>query len=510
MVARADTPTIAIIGSGFAGIAMAIQLQRANIHSFVIYERAQRVGGTWRDNVYPGAACDIPSLLYSFSFEPVFDWSQVYASQEEILRYLELCVERHGLRSHIRFGANITSGAFDEELRHWRLRLDDGEEVRAQIVISGVGQLGTPKLPDIPGLHEFGGSAFHSARWNSSEKLAGKRVAIIGNGASSAQLLPRVAEVASQVTLFQRTPSWVIPHFPRSRAYRAWERWAFRYVPGFAALYRFLYFVAFDSRVFAIFKGSWLNKFLEWLALRNIRSAIADPALRERLTPEYPVACKRILLSTEYYPAFARDNVALETNAIERIASDGIITRAGAHHPFDVIVLATGFDTHRYLSPVDFRGLGGRLLSSAWGEGSEAYLGMTMAGFPNLFMLYGPNTNLGHNSIVFMIECQVSYILRCVELLQKSTLPFIDTEPGVQANYNRALQLRLAATYWTDCVNWYRTESGKITSNWGGSATAYWLATRRFDARPFAAGRAERTSPQVLAEPGSQSRFDAN
>ncbi|QDU31401.1 4-hydroxyacetophenone monooxygenase [Anatilimnocola aggregata] len=477
-------PTIAILGAGAAGLCMGMRLKQLSIESFTIYEKSDRVGGTWRENTYPGAGCDVPSHLYSFSFEPKFDWSRVYSRQPEIQRYLEHCAQKYDLHRHVRFGFEVANASFDEAAGIWRLRTTSGEEFTAQVLITGTGQLNRPHTPEIPGLEEFGGAQFHSARWNHQHDLAGRNVAVIGNAASAIQFIPPVAEVAKKVHVFQRHANWIIPR--NDRAYRTWERFAFQYAPGYARLMRALIYWKCESRFFVLFRKSWVAWYLKWCATRYLESHIQDPALRKTLTPDFTPGCKRTLISDDYYQALARPNVEVVTNGIARITRDGIITNDGTLHAADTLVFATGFEATRFLAPIEITGREGRQLADVWKHGAEAYLGVAVSGFPNLFLLYGPNTNLGHNSIIFMIECQVNYILQCLSRLQSQRLATLEVKPEVQDSYNRELQRGLAKTAWyAGCSSWYKTKAGKVTNNWSGFASQYWWRMRRPDPNAF-------------------------
>jgi cation diffusion facilitator CzcD-associated flavoprotein CzcO len=479
-----SSPRIAILGAGAGGLCMAIRLKQSGVHDFTIFEKSQRVGGTWNDNTYPGACCDVPSHLYSFSFERKSDWSRVFAPQQEIQTYFEHCVEKYGLRKHIRFGVEIAHARFDEEQGVWRLATTAGEEIVANVVVSGLGQLNRPHVPAIPGIEEFEGTSFHSARWRHDHDLAGRRVAVIGNAASAIQFVPPVAEQVEQLHVFQRTPNWMIRR--NDRAYTDAEKRRFARFPWLERLQRALIYLALESRWLAFTVGSRMSRRMERMASDCLAEEIPDPSLRAVLTPDYPVGCKRILISDDYYPALRRDNVEVVTEGIERVTSDAIVTKDGKRRPVDTIIFATGFETTSFLAPLELEGRGGRKLREAWRTGAEAYLGVTVTGFPNLFLLYGPNTNLGHNSILFMIECQVNYILRCLAELNRRELAWLDVRPEVQERYNEAIQRQLARTAWNaSCGSWYKTESGKITNNWSSFTLAYWWKTRRPDFSAF-------------------------
>lgn len=480
----APTVAIAILGAGAAGLCMGMQLKKAGISSFTLYEKADRVGGTWRDNSYPGAGCDVPSHLYCFSFEPKPDWRQKFAEQQEIQRYLERCADKHGLLPHIRFNTEIASARFDEEAGLWRITTGAGEALTANVLITASGQLNRPHFPDIDGLDSFEGARFHSARWDHAHDLTGETVAVIGSGASAVQLIPRIAPRVKKLHVFQRSPSWIMPK--RDRAYRPWEIWGFRRLPFVEKLYRDLIYLQLEARFFGFFPSSWVRGKLEQVAVEHLRAQVSDPALQALLKPDYPIGCKRALISDDYYPALQRPNVEVVTSPIERVTEGRILTRDGASRPVDTIILATGFKTTSLLAPVQIEGLAGRSLEDAWRGGAEAYLGMTVSGFPNLFMLYGPNTNLGHSSILFMIECQARYILRCIEALVRRELSHLDVRRDVMAAFNEELQRALGKTAWAaSCNSWYKTAAGKITNNWSGFTSAYWWRTRRPDLGAF-------------------------
>jgi cation diffusion facilitator CzcD-associated flavoprotein CzcO len=481
-------PRIAILGAGAGGLCMAIQLKQAGFHDFTIFEKSDRVGGTWHDNTYPGACCDVPSHLYSFSFERKSDWSRVFSPQAEIQAYFQHCAEKYGLLPHIRFGVEIAGARFDESPEDgrsfWRLRTTAGEEIAASAVVSGLGQLNRPHVPPIAGLEDFAGTSFHSARWRHDHDLTGRHVAVIGNAASAIQFIPEIAKQAAKVHVFQRTPNWMIPR--NDRAYSDAEKRRFAKLPGWEWLNRALVYWALESRFFA-FRGSGrIAKQMKRMALELLEKEIPDPALRATLTPDYPIGCKRILISDDYYASLRRDNVEIVTSPIERIAADGVVTKDGRTRAADTLIFATGFETTSFLAPLEIEGLGGRKLREEWRTGAEAYLGVAVSGFPNLFLLYGPNTNLGHNSILFMIECQVNYIVRCLRELVQRERAFADVRPEAQERYNEEVQRKLASTAWNAaCGSWYKTEAGKITNNWSGFTVDYWWKTRRPDFGAF-------------------------
>jgi cation diffusion facilitator CzcD-associated flavoprotein CzcO len=477
MASSSPTPRIAVLGTGFGGLGMAIRLVQAGITSFTIFEKADGVGGTWRDNRYPGAECDVPSHLYSLSFAPKADWSRHYPEQPEILAYLEKCTDDWDLRPHIRFGTEIVSARFDDDAAVWHLEARSGEGFEADVVVCALGQLNRPATPDIPGLDDFEGTQFHSARWDPDHDLSGERVAVIGNGASAVQFVPRIAPAAGHLTIFQRSANWVLPK--KNPPFAERTKQAFARFPGLDRLYRRFIYVTFEARFFWFRRNSRLARLIEKAGNAYREAEVPDPELRAKLVPDYPIGCKRILAVSDYYSTLVRDDVDVIDTPIERVTADGIVTTDGDEHRVDTIILATGFDSTSFLAPVQIVGRDGQKLDEVWHDGAEAYLGLTVSGFPNLFMLYGPNTNLGHNSIVFMIECQIGYVLQCLHELVDRRLAYLDVRRPVTEAYNRAVQKRMHQTVWeAGCHSWYKTESGKVTNNWPTFTVEYWLATR--------------------------------
>jgi cation diffusion facilitator CzcD-associated flavoprotein CzcO len=476
-VAPVQALEVAILGAGVAGLCMAIQLRKAGYTRFTVFEKADGVGGTWRDNSYPGSGCDVPSHLYSFSFEPKSDWTRRYAEQPEILRYLEHCAEKYGITPHLRLRTEIASARFDEAAGLWRLTTITGEEITAAILVSGTGQLNRPVWPELPGLDTFKGTKFHSARWNHDHDLTGKSVAVIGNGASAIQFIPRIAPKTKKLNIFQRSSNWMIPK--PDREYRPLEQWMFHNMPGYAWAYRTFLYLQLEKNFFAFIQGSWLGKQFMKVAEQQLEKVV-DPKLREALRPDYPVGCKRILISNDYFPALQLPQVDVVMTPIERVTADAVITTDGRSHPVDTIILATGFDSLTFMAPMAIEGLGRRTLDDAWRDGAEAYLGLTVAGFPNFFMLYGPNTNLGHNSIIVMIEAQVNYTMQCVNALFGRNLKYLDVKEDAMRRFNEQLQKDVSRSVWAaDCKSWYKTATGKVTNNWSGFTLKYRLQTRR-------------------------------
>jgi len=471
---------ILIIGSGFAGIGMGIRLEQAGIEDFTILEQADQVGGTWRDNHYPGAACDVESHLYSFSFAPNPDWSRQFAPQKEILDYLVRCVDDFGLRPHLRLGTAVTAARFDQDTGLWDVQTEGGEHLTARVLVSGCGGLSRPSYPDIPGLDSFEGALFHSARWDHDTPLEGKTVGVIGTGASAIQIVPSIAPTVGRLAVFQRTPPWILPKSDRDIT--ASEQRRFRRVPFLQKLARYAQYWRHELFALGFVVDPRINKFAERFALRYLERAVPEPELRAKLTPDYTLGCKRVLLTNDYYPALCRDNVDVVTGGIQEIRPEGILTRDGTLHRLDAIICATGFQAAEAVAPFEVRGRGGRDLNNEWADGAEAYKGTSVAGFPNFFMIVGPNTGLGHSSMVHIIESQVEYILGAVKTLRARGVKLMDVRRDVQDRYNQRLHQRLSRTVWsTGCVSWYQTTSGKNTTLWPGFTFEFRARTRHFD-----------------------------
>jgi cation diffusion facilitator CzcD-associated flavoprotein CzcO len=471
---------IAIIGAGFAGIGMAIRLKEAGIHSFRIFERAGEIGGTWRDNTYPGAACDVPSHVYSFSFEANPQWSRIFAASGEIQDYLLRCVEKYGLRPHLELNTAVVAARFDEEAGLWALTTSDDETVRARVVVSGVGGLVDPAFPDIKGIQSFTGEIFHTARWDHDCDLGGKNVAVIGTGASAIQVIPAIAPEVGKLSVFQRTAAWVMPKRDRrigERTQRLFARF-----PLAQRLVRWLLFWMSEAMgPMIILDSPRLSGIAERASLRYLRQCVSDPELREKLTPSFQFGCKRILISDDYWPTFERENVELVTAGIAEIHSRSIETKDGVEHPVDAIVLATGFALGLASAPFPVTGRGGRTLSEAWSEGAVAYKGMTVSGFPNWFILMGPNTGPGHTSVLVYTESQIAYVLQAIRKLVRGDVKYLDVRQEVQERYNAGLQRRMKYTAWTSgCNSWYLSEDGGNHALYPGFASEYCARIRRF------------------------------
>ncbi|MEV0199360.1 NAD(P)/FAD-dependent oxidoreductase [Nonomuraea sp. NPDC050691] len=471
-------PRVAIIGAGFGGLCMAIRLERAGITTYTVFEKAGDLGGTWRDNTYPGAGCDIPSHLYSYSFEKYGSWTRRYPRQAEILAYLQHCADKYGVRRKICFDTEVVGAAFDGN--RWQVTTATRSAAPSteafDVVVTAMGQLNRPNLPDIPGMSGFAGTSFHSARWDHSHDLTGRRVAVIGNGSSAAQLVPHVARAAGRLEVFQRTPNWVIPK--PDAAFGSRTRLAFRYVPGAQRVYREWIYRYAETTLYPALAQGWSADLLRRRALGHLHRQVPDPGLRAKLTPGYPPGCKRVVIDSAFYPALTRPNVDVVTEKIVRVTPEGVET-AEALHPADTIIYATGFRSTEFLAPMSVTGRDGLTLAERWSGGAEAYLGISVPAFPNLFLLYGPNTNLGHNSIVFMLECQVNHVMACLPHLTAHGP--MEVRPEAMAAWTRRLGAAMERMVWQDgCRSWYKTADGRVTNNWPGTTTLY----RRLTSRP--------------------------
>ncbi|HEX3947023.1 MAG TPA: NAD(P)/FAD-dependent oxidoreductase, partial [Acidimicrobiales bacterium] len=483
---------VAIIGSGFAGIGMAVGLLRAGHRDLMLFERSDEVGGTWRDNTYPGAACDVPSNLYSFSFAPNPGWSRSFSPQAEIQEYLRGCVDRFGVRRYIRFGHEVTGARWDETARHWVLdvgRAGSGSDrVTARVLVSARGPLSEPKLPAVAGLDRFEGTVFHSARWDHDHQLAGERVAVVGTGASAVQLVPRIQPEVEQLTIFQRTPPWILPR--RDRAVTELEHRLFRHLPAAQQAARAAVYWGREGYVLGFVGGRRrriAGRLPEAIARQHLARQVADPALRAALTPDYEIGCKRILISSDYYPALGQPNVEVVTDAVAEVRERSVVTAGGIERAVDAIVLATGFDVNASEAAARTRGVGGRLLAEAWSDRPAAYKSTTVPGFPNLFLMVGPNAGLGHTSIVFIIESQVAYVLGALDLMRRRGLASLDVRPEARDRWTRQLDVGSRQTVWTEggCDSYYLDRQGRNVAIWPGSSWSFRQALRRFDPEAY-------------------------
>jgi len=471
---------VAIIGAGFGGLGAAIRLRKAGHHDFVVLERAATVGGTWRDNSYPGCTCDVPSHLYSFSFALNPDWSRSFSRQPEIWDYLERVTDRCGLRRHICCDAGVTEARWDSGAARWRIRTSRGD-LTADVLIAAAGPLSEPSVPDIPGIGDFPGEVFHSARWNHDLDLAGQRVAVVGTGASAIQIVPEIQPMVRRLVLFQRTPAWVMPRLDRRITEP--EKWLYRHVPLAQRTARTAIYLGRESMVGAFVKRPQLLRAAQRLAQANMARSIADPGLRAKLTPDYVMGCKRILLSSDYYPALAKPNVDVVASGLAKVNGSTVTAQDGTSHDVDAIVFATGF--HAVDMPMATRiyGAAGESLAQAWGLDMRALRGTTVPGFPNLCLIFGPNTGLGHTSVVHIIESQLSYIVDYLATLDRAGAAALDARVSAQTRWCDEIERRMAATVWTTggCVSWYLNAAGRNPTLWPASTIRFRWATRRLD-----------------------------
>lgn len=471
---------VAVIGTGFGGLGTAIRLRQAGIRDFVVFERADSVGGTWRDNTYPGCACDVPSHLYSFSFAPNPRWSRSFSRQPEIRAYLDETADRYALRGHIRFNTEVLEARWNISTRRWNLKTSRGD-FTADAIVSATGPLSEPSLPDIPGLDAFPGEIFHSARWNHDYDLTGKRVAVIGTGASAIQIVPEIQPRVAQLTLYQRTPAWVMPR--RDRRVTTAEHWLYRNVPPTQRLARLGIYLTRESSVGAFVKRPGMLKAAERLARRNLNRTIHDEILRDKLTPTYVMGCKRILLSNDFYPALTRPNTTVVASGLAKVDGSTLIAQDGTAHEADVIVFATGF--HTVDMPIADRvyGIDDRNLAETWAGDLRALRGTTVSGFPNLCLVIGPNTGLGHTSMVHIIESQLSYIIDYLQTLDRLGAAALDTRQDAQDAWCADVERRMASTVWATggCVSWYLNAAGRNPTLWPASTIRFRRETRRLD-----------------------------
>jgi cation diffusion facilitator CzcD-associated flavoprotein CzcO len=470
-VDSAASPSIAVVGAGFGGVGAAVMLRRAGYDDVTVFERGDRVGGVWHHNTYPGAACDIPSHLYEFSFEPNPRWSRRYGPQAEIQAYLEDVARRYGVLDRIRTSTEVTRARWDEGRGKWLLETSKGDH-EAGVLLTACGQLSVPKVPPIPGLDSFEGPAFHTAEWRHDVDLAGKRVAVLGTGCSAIQVVPAIQPKVERVDVYQRSPGWTIPKMDfdySERAKRLFERF-----PLLQQLDRKLIFAFQELGAAAMTKHRWLLPAFRAIGRRQINRAIADPELRRKVTPDDEIGCKRIMLTDDWYPTLTQPNVDLVTDRIAEVTFKSIRTHDGAERPTDVLVLATGFNSHGFVAPMEIVGAGGRTLVEDWSEVARAYLGMSVPGFPNMFLLYGPNTNGGSGSVVYTIEAGMTHVIAALDELGRAGAKRIEVRRPVAEAFDRELRAALSGTVWhSGCTNWYVDENGNDPNQWPWLWTAY-------------------------------------
>jgi len=465
---------------------MAMKLREAGMNSFLVIEKSEGIGGTWWENRYPGCACDIPSHLYSFSFDLNPQWSRMFAGREEIQEYMVRSVERHGIRDQIRLKTVLREAAWDEAAGVWHATLGDGSTIDARVIVSGMGALHVPRYPEIAGLDRFEGPSFHSAAWDSSIDLEGKNVAVIGTGASAIQFVPQIAPLAAKLSLYQRTPPWIVPKLDHPIADR-WRR-RFERIPGLMRAYRAMLFWILEIRVLGFLKKGWLREQGAKEARKHLAAQVPDSELRAKLTPHYEFGCKRVLISNDFYPALARPNVELVTDAVKELRAHSIVTADGVERAVDVLIYGTGFRVTELLRGTRVVGRGGVEIHDAWKERVSAFLGITIAGFPNFFMLLGPNTGLGHNSVVLMIEAQVRYVMSCLRMMRWRGQAVMEVRTASQEQFVERVRLRLATSVWQagGCRSWYQDQrTGESPVVWPGSVVDYRRRTRAAAAEDY-------------------------
>lgn len=491
---------VAVIGTGFSGLGMAIRLRQEGIEDFLVFERADEVGGTWRDNSYPGCACDVMSLLYSFSFAQNPNWKTTFGKRTELFDYLRDCADRFLVRPHIRFGHELLAARWDEIGRRWRIETNQGEYT-AQILVTGTGYLSDPVIPALPGLETFQGKMFHSASWDHSHELFGRRVAVVGTGASAIQFVPQIQPEVGHLDLYQRTAPWVAPK--ADKTVPAIQFWMRRNVPGYQNFRRNFNMWGREILAFMLARPKVIEKTIQGMASKHLAKSIQDPELRARLTPNYAAGCKRLLFSNDYYPALCQPNVQVVTDAISRVEPDSIVTADGSRREVDTIILGTGFQATARPIAQRLWGRDGVGLAEAWKDGMSAYLGTTIAGFPNLFMLLGPNTTLGHSSQTVMIEAQIGYVIDGLKRMAHRGLASVEVRPQAQSAYNDRLDSRLEGTVWNagNCRSWYLDGSGRNPSIWPTYTWRFRRQTQRFDLDSYqvatSVGAQRRATPAV-------------
>ena len=475
---------IGIIGAGPGGIALGILLNRAGFHNFTIFDREDGVGGTWRINTYPGLACDVKSHLYSYSFDLNPHWSRLWSGQREILRYFERCAIDSGLQPHLRLGTEIRSARWVERSRRWRLTTTAGEHHDFDVVVSAVGLFTQPVLPDLVEEEAFTGTVMHSSRWDHSVELTGKRVAVLGTGSTASQVVPELVKVADTVYSVQRSPTWILPK--PDRPYSARERWVFAHIPFAKKIYRTRLWLRSEANIAVIEHGSEKTHDFTAIAQRLLERSVSDARLRRVLTPDHPMGCKRLVFSSDYLAALSRPNVEVLSSPARALRARSLVLHDGTERDVDVVVCATGYAAADYLGEIDVVGEGEAALRDVWCDGAHAYLGMAVPQFPNFFMLYGPNTNVGSNSVIFMLEAQARYIVRALRHLRRNRKRYVAVRPEAMADFLTKIDEWMQGTVWTtQCSNYFRAANGRVVTQWPRSARTFWSMTRRFKATDF-------------------------
>jgi cyclohexanone monooxygenase len=501
----ADPLNVGIIGAGPGGLALGIMLSRAGFDNFTIFDREDGVGGTWRINTYPGLACDVKSHLYSYSFDLNADWSRLWSGQPEILGYFQRCADKYGLGPHLRLRTEITAAQWDSYAQQWCLTTASGDQHHFDVVVSAVGLFTRPLLPDLVEQEPFTGTVMHSARWDHSIPMEGKRVAVLGTGSTASQLIPELAKVAETVYSVQRSPTWILPK--PDRQYTPRERWVFAHLPFAKKLYRTRLWLRSESNIAVIEHGSEKTEQFKAVALGLLEKTVDDEDLRRKLTPEHPMGCKRLVFSSDYLLALTRPNVEVVTSPARYLRRRTLVTEDGTEREVDVVVCATGYAAADYLAELDVSGEHGITLREVWRDGAHAYLGMAVPGFPNFFMLYGPNTNVGSNSVIFILEAQARYIVRALKYMRRRGKRYIAVRPAALADFVAKIDRWMVGTVWTtQCSNYFRAPNGRVVTQWPRSARAFWGMTRRFRPADFRFTAPATSEPEVFTVPERGSR----
>ncbi len=504
MMPVAKSLSVGVIGAGPGGLALGIFLRKAGFRDFTIFDREDGVGGTWRINTYPGLACDVKSHLYSYSFDLNANWSRLWSGQREILQYFERCADRYRLGPNLELGTEIVSAQWDAAAAKWQLATDTGERHAFDVVVSAVGLFTQPLLPDLVEEEPFTGTLMHTARWDHSVDLRGKRVAVLGTGSTAAQLVPVVAKAAQKVYSVQRSPTWILPK--PDRAYTEREKWLFARIPFAKKVYRTRLWLRSESNIGVIENGSEKTQEFKGIALRQLEATVADDELRSRLTPDHPFGCKRLVFATDYLQTLTQPHVEVVSSPARSLRSRSLVTEDGAELDVDIVLCATGYAAADYLGQIDVVGEGGASLHETWSEGAYAYLGMAVPGFPNFFMLYGPNTNVGSNSVIFMLEAQARYIVRALKHVRRKGKSYIAVRPEAMARFIAKIDEWMEGTVWlTRCSNYFRAANGRVVTQWPRSARKFWGMTRRFTASDYTFD-----PPSLPTEPHVDARSAAN
>lgn len=497
--------SVGIIGAGPGGLALGIMLSRAGFRDFTIFDREDGVGGTWRINTYPGLACDVKSHLYSFSFDLNAHWSRLWSGQPEILDYFQRSADKHGLGTHVKLRTEIRSARWDSDTQRWCLTTATGEQHHFNVVVSAVGLFTRPLLPDLVEEEPFTGTVMHSSRWDHSIPLEGKKIAVLGTGSTASQLIPELAKVAGTVYSVQRSPTWILPK--PDRRYTRGERWAFAHLPFAKKIYRTRLWLRSESNIAVIEHGSEKTEQFTALALRLLENTVDDDELRRKLTPDHPMGCKRLVFSSDYLPALTRPNVEVLTSPARSLRARSLVTEDGTEREVDLVVCATGYAAADYLGELDVSGEHGITLRQVWHDGAHAYLGMAVPDFPNFFMLYGPNTNVGSNSVIFILEAQARYIVRALRHLRRRRKRYVAVRASALAEFVAKIDRWMVGTVWTtQCSNYFRAPNGRVVTQWPRSARTFWGMTRRF--RPadfrFEPPATSAASPVAVPERGTR------